>query len=319
MIYLRTLWDGVKWCHVVHLFANSYFNYFLFALPALGVGKILRKPIVVNYRGGSAAAFLQTWGWLVRRSLRWAKIVIVSSNFLEQIFKNFGITTRIIFNFLDLTKFAPLPYEQRRPRHVVVCRNLEPVYNVENFIRALKIVQDQHVAVSATIYGDGSQAQKLQQLVRDLSLAHVEFGGALPNSLLRERIARAAIMANPSNVDSMPISILEGLAAGTPIVSTAVGGVPYLIRHGWNGFLAPANDPQALATQIMRLLDDHTLWQSLSENGLSYVKQFDRERVVAKWCALYSSLVNAKPKKRVASRQVSVSPQRGWRELLILA
>ena len=95
-------------------------------------------------------------------------------------------------------------------------------------------------------------------------------------------------MINPTTVDNMPNSVMEALACGIPVISTNVGGVPFIISDQETGLLVPPNDPEKLAAAILRLKGDATLQQTLRANGLAQVEQYTWGEVRQKWLQAYA-------------------------------
>ena len=277
--YLLRLWQAAGKAELLHIMANSGWSWHLFAAPAVWMGKLRGKAVVVNYRGGEADVFLEkslTW---VRLSLRHADVLLVPSAFLEQVFAKYGYTSRIVPNIIDLARFAPAAQtsvspDMRHP-HIVVARNLEPIYDNATALRAFAIVRQQVPAARMTIAGSGPERQSLAHLAHTLGITDVvTFSGRLENEHMAALYHSAQIVVNPSLADNMPISVLEALASGVPVVSTDVGGVPYLVTHEKTALLVPAQNPDAMAHALLRLLEDAALAQRLSEAGLSLAQQF---------------------------------------------
>ena len=99
----------------------------------------------------------------------------------------------------------------------------------------------------------------------------------------------ADVVVNPSLVDNMPNSVLEALASGVPVVSTNVGGVPYIVRDGASALLVPPGAPEELAAAVRRVLDDAALAGLLRENGLRDVRQYAWPHVRDRWAQVYRS------------------------------
>jgi glycosyltransferase involved in cell wall biosynthesis len=116
----------------------------------------------------------------------------------------------------------------------------------------------------------------------------VRFAGALPNSELPALYRSASVLVNASLVDNFPISLLEGLASGVPIVTTRVGGIPYLVEHEKTALLVPPRSSQALAEAVLRLLEDRALASQLRAAGLEAVRQYSWPRVRAGLFAAYA-------------------------------
>jgi glycosyltransferase involved in cell wall biosynthesis len=99
----------------------------------------------------------------------------------------------------------------------------------------------------------------------------------------------ATVAINPSRVDNMPNSVLEAMASGIPIVSTNVGGVPFIVRDGVTGLLVNTGDSVAMAAAVRRLLEDDQLAARLRDAALADVQQYGWPRVRERWLAVYAS------------------------------
>jgi glycosyltransferase involved in cell wall biosynthesis len=134
--------------------------------------------------------------------------------------------------------------------------------------------------VDLVVAGDGPERSRLEQRAQELELeARVRFVGALTRgSVLRLfRAADAALLS--SAWENLPHTLLEALAVGTPVIATAVGGVPEVLRDGANGLLVPAGDPEALADAIRRLIGDDDLRVRLADAAASSVAAYTEESV----------------------------------------
>ncbi len=101
-------------------------------------------------------------------------------------------------------------------------------------------------------------------------------------------------MLNPSTVDNMPISILEAFASGVPVVSTDVGGVPFIAEHERTALLIPARAPERMAEAMIELLLDQDKAQRLSAAASEEVKQYAWPVIREKWLSAYRAAMPAK-------------------------
>ena len=287
--YLVHLWRAAGRSDVMHLMANSGWSWHLFAAPAIWIAWLRGVPVVVNYRGGEAAAFLARSQRLVRLSMRRAACLIVPSGFLQRVFGQHGIPADIVPNIVDLSCFHPAATRPGEPR-LLVARNLEPLYDIGTALRAFVQVLARHPQATMTVAGTGPQEAELKSLTSRLGIAgHVSFSGRLDRNAMAELLRASSIALNPSLADNMPNSVLEALASGVPVVSTDVGGVPFLVQDGSTALLVPAGNPDAMAQAVLRLLESPALAQRLVQAGLELVRHFTWSEVGPRWAAVYAA------------------------------
>lgn len=285
--YLAALWRAAGRCDVVHLMANSGWSWHLFAAPALWIAGWRGVPVVVNYRGGEAQTFLARSERWVRLSLRQASLLVVPSGFLQDVFSRHGYRAEIVPNIVSLERFCPGGERSTVPL-LVVARNLEPLYDNATALRAFALVRAQQPDARMTVAGSGPQEAELKALAAELGVAEaVSFCGRIDREQMAELLRSGHVALNPSLADNMPNSVLEALACGVPVVSTEVGGVPFIVRHGETALLVPPGDAQAMARAVLQVLGDASLAQRLREAGLALVRQFTWEQVGPRWAAAY--------------------------------
>jgi glycosyltransferase involved in cell wall biosynthesis len=293
---------------ITHVFSTSYLSFFLFTLPPVLLGRLLGRRVVVHYHGGNAGEFLDEWGWLARPVLRAAHALIVPSGFLVDVFARHGLAAQPIANTLALENFCYALREPLRP-HVLIARHLRAPYNVSCGIRAFAQVAQAHPGASLTVAGAGEERAALERLAHSLGLAgQVRFVGNIDNHRMRDLFEVSHIYLNSSQWDNQPVSILEAFACGLPVVSTAVGGIPYMVRDGHDGLLAPHDDANALARHMMRLLDDPALARSLSEQGRLRVQEYTWPRIYPQLASIYGGAASP-PAQAACVAELPVPPE----------
>ncbi len=287
--YLVSLWRGIGRAQVVHVFANSGWAWHLLAAPALFMARLRGVPVIVNYRGGLADEFFATAPRHVLRALAGAAQRITPSAFLLRVFAKHGLEAEVIPNIIDLSRFAPRPQRVANGApHLVVTRNLEAIYDIPTALRAFALVRAQRPGARLTVAGSGPELGALQALAGQLGVdAAVYFAGRIDNAHIAALYASADLMLNPSTADNMPISILEALASGVPVVSTDAGGIPDLVQHERTALLVPVGDTAAMAQAVLRLLADATLARRLHDAGLNDVARYAWPRIRERWLAAY--------------------------------
>lgn len=292
--YVLRLWAAAGRADLMHVMANSGWSWHLFAAPAVWIARLRAVPVIVNYRGGEAADFLSRSVHWVRPTIKRSAAVLVPSGFLHEVFARYGLETRIVPNVVDLARFKSIDqirkYEQTP--HVVVARNLEPIYGIPIAIQAFGRICGEFPLARMSIAGSGPQEKELAALVQTLGLgARVRFTGRLDRDEMAELYREADLVLNPARVDNMPNSVLEALASGVPVVSTSVGGVPYIVEDGRSALLVPRDDAAAMATAAIRVLRSSVLRQSLIEEGLRVARHYSWGSVRQVLFAAYSAAI----------------------------
>ena len=290
--YIINLWNIAGRVDVFHIMANSGWSWHLFTVPAVWIAKLRSVPTVINYRGGEAEKFFSKSFKYVKPTLKACSRIVVPSRFLEEVFNKRGVTTQIIANIIDLDRFNSEDNVAKEfSPHLLVARNLELIYDNETAIRAFNEILATYPNAGLTIAGTGPELDNLQSLARQLGLLQkINFTGRVDTQQMPALYQSADIMLNPSRVDNMPNSILEALASGVPVVSTNVGGIPYMVEHESTALLVDAEDYMSMATAIRQILEDKQCQHKLVTSGLDLVKQFAWSEVSQHWLSLYKKL-----------------------------
>lgn len=292
--YVLRLWRCAGEVQLIHLMANSGWSWHLFAAPAVWIARLRGVPVVVNYRGGEAEAFLARSIRWVRPTLAAANLLAVPSGFLREVFGRHGIAAEVLPNIVDLARFRCTSHGRRDSPHLVVTRNLEPIYDIATAIDAFAEVRASYPGARLSVAGSGPELGRLREQAARLGLAGaVDFTGRLNPDQVAALYQSADLMLNPSRVDNMPNSVLEALAAGLPVVSTRVGGVPYLVRDGVTALLVEAGDARAMAAAVLRVLGDAELAATLVAAGVAEVQQYTWPRVRLRLAELYARVLAA--------------------------
>lgn len=264
--YVLNLLVTVPRFDVLHLFSASYLSFILAPAPAAIIGKLFGKRVILNYHSGEAEDHLSRSFSTIQKVLGFVDCIVVPSEYLYQVFSTFGIKTTVIPNVVDLDAFL---FKERlifRPRFLVT-RTLEPLYNVACILRAFRLIQDFLPEASLTIVGSGSQELSLKELAVTLRLENVRFAGRIERQIIPSYYAEHDIMLNASNIDNMPLAILEAFASGIPVISTMAGGIPYLVKDRQTGMLVDLDDHESLAARAIELLGNQILARDIAHQA----------------------------------------------------
>lgn len=291
LLYWVTLLARVRKYDVIHIYSASYLSFVLSPTPALLVAKLYGKKTVLNYHSGQAEDHLKRWKRTAIPTIRQADITVVQSEYLVDVFARFGITTHAIFNHIEIDRFH---FRERRPLRPLFLsnRNFEPIYNVGCVLRAFALVQQRFNEARLIVVGDGSQRAELEKLAIDLNLHHVEFTGLIAPEKMAGFYDAADIFLNGSEVDNMPLSLLEAFAAGLPVVTTDAGGIPYMVANGETGFVVSKGDHEAMAERAIRLLADNELALKMVNRAREECSRYSWAAVRNKWLNVYHQLAH---------------------------
>ncbi|MGO9273317.1 MAG: glycosyltransferase [Terriglobia bacterium] len=208
-----------------------------------------------------------------------------------------GLKLCTILNGIDIGRFAlsgPCP---RGP--VVTVARLSPEKDVANLVRATALAAHEEADLRVEVAGDGPCLEALKRLVVELGIAErVTFLGEVRD--VPAVLARARLFVLPSRSEGIPLTVLEAMARGLPVVATRVGGLPEVVVEGKTGHLVPPADPAALAAAILTVWRDPGGGQAMGKAGRQRSEErFDVRRMVADYETLY--LEGGKPERRSTS------------------
>jgi len=286
LLYLRCLLH-LRQADVVHVFAASYWSFLLAPVPAIIAARLSGKRVVLNYHSGEADDHLARWGVLVHPWLRLVDEIVVPSEYLQGVFTRHGYQVRVIRNVVDTSGFR---YRERiplRPR-LLSNRNLEPHYRIDNTLEAFALLKGQYPDATLTVAGYGSEEGRLRRLAASRGTSGIRFVGRIEPSAMPDVYDAADIFVNSSAVDNQPVSVLEALAAGLPVVSTGTGDIATMVQDGETGLIVPSGDPAAMAKAVIGLLENPDRALLIARRARREVEKYTWPQVREAWAAIYS-------------------------------
>jgi glycosyltransferase involved in cell wall biosynthesis len=289
LTYLPLLFRELSRADVVHVFSASYFSFLLAPLPAIAVARVLGKPVVLNYHSGEAPDHLHRSA-IARFVLARVEQNVVPSRFLVGVFARFGLEATVIANTVDQNRFRFRLRQTLAPR-LITNRNFEAHYNVACTIRAFQRVQSRHPDASLTVIGAGPEEGRLRRLADDLELRNVTFAGRVAPDEMPGYYENNDIYVQTPNIDNMPLSVIEAYASGLPVVSTNAGGVPSILTDDVHGLLAPLDDHDLIAAQVLRLIGEPHLAMRIARAAYAACAAFTWDAVRDQWLSTYRSVL----------------------------
>ena len=238
---------------------------------------------------------------VLERKLRSASFAVTVSDYNREYLAPLGGGEKVrrIYNGLDLRQFSPNGTHPDAPPLVLAVGRLVEKKGFEELIRACAVLRRDGRRFRCLIVGKGEREGALRALIRDLELeGWVELAGPMPREALLELYPRASVVVAPcvvgadGNRDGLPTVLIEAMALRVPVVSTDVTGIPELVEHGRTGLLAPQRDPEGLAAEIRRVLDNPAAARELARRGRERVeREFDLGANVAQLRGMFEGAV----------------------------
>jgi glycosyltransferase involved in cell wall biosynthesis len=268
---------------------------FLWAELVVDELRLLGKPYLFVLRGGNLPDFGRGNPGRVSRLLRSAAIVTAPSRYLQESMRPYRRDIRLLPNAIDLPAY-PFRVRSNPAPHLVWLRAFHAIYNPNLAALLLAELVDEYPDVRLTMVGpdkgDGS-LQGFERTVRAMDLeGRVELAGSVPKAQVPTWLDRGDIFINTTNFDNTPVSVIEAMACGLCVVSTNVGGIPYLLEHDRDALLVPPNDSKAMAGAVERILAEPGLAEKLTRNARQKAEQFDWQVTMPKWEALFDEALD---------------------------
>jgi len=207
---------------------------------------------------------------VVRRAWRAARVIAVSSTLRDLALRTWPEgRIEVIPNGVDVDRFQPCTHrdsaEVGGEMLLVVVARLIEIKEIQHLITALSLLPEvMRKRMRVCVCGTGPFADQIHAQVRKAGLAdRVDFAGLLSYENIPARLKEADVCVLPSLQEGLPLSLLEAMASGLPVVASSVGGIPDIVKDGVNGLLVPAADPVALREALVRLLTDPALRRNL--------------------------------------------------------
>jgi glycosyltransferase involved in cell wall biosynthesis len=257
----------------------------------------MRRPVILHLHGGGFVQFYERCGALRKRIVRFmlervARVVVVADYWKAEL-RLIAPRAELLQIYNPLSS-AQLLVENSRAhecQRILFLGRLSRHKGVDDLLQAFAAVHGEHPSSRLDLCGDGD-AEEVTSRAQALGIAHaVRLHGWVTGNRKRELLRDAGVYVLPSYIEAMPMSVLEAMAAGLPVVATPVGGVPELVRSGLDGYIVPTGDPASLADALARLLGDGEQRRRMGERGCQRVAaHFTPAKILLQVEALYRDL-----------------------------
>jgi glycosyltransferase involved in cell wall biosynthesis len=290
---LFTIWFRRSEYEIVNVELYSGLAFGLAEISCLTL-KAAKKTYLLTLHGGNLPAFARRWPERVRRLLNGASAVIAPSCYLQEEMSLYREDIILIPNPLNIKNY-PFSLRSVSKPHLVWLRSFHNIYNPQMAPKVIADLYPSYPEISITMIGpdkgDGA-LQETQILIEKLGLQKkIEIVPGILKSEVPAYLEKADIFINTTNVDNTPVSVLEAMACGLCIVSTKVGGIPYLLEDGTDALFVPPDNSEAMASAIRRILTEPGLAEKLSMNARKKAQQFDWSVILPQWERLFDAVI----------------------------
>lgn len=256
---------------------------------------LMGKPYVVVLHGGALPQFAKKNPFRVGRLLASATRVVAPSNYLRAALKHFREDIQVIPNPLDISRYPYQPRASVSP-NLMWLRAFHSVYNPEMAVRVLHFIRSQHAGVRLRMIGpdkgDGTLA-RCRELAVELGVTdHIQFLPGVPKAEVGRNLSKGEIFLNTTNIDNTPVSVIEAMACGLPVVTTNVGGIPFMLRDKESALFVKPGDVTQMASAIDDLVAGRLDLLKLTANGRAFAESCDWATVLPAWEQLFSEIMD---------------------------
>ena len=286
---LDMIWSTLKYANKVdYVLIDTYSTInFWYAFIISQLCRLLSVKYITKLHGGNLPNRIKKSRNFCDMIFQNAHINVAPSNYLFKAFENNGYDKLIyIPNTIELQNYSFKKRESVTPKLLWV-RSFAKIYNPTMAVKVLFGLKNEFPQAVLCMVGPvkDESYQETVQLIKELEI-DVVFTEKLSKAEWTELSKQYDIFINTTHFDNTPVSVIEAMALGLPVVSTNVGGIPFLLKHQDNALLVPDNDVEKMINEIKKLLNNPKLANQVSENARIFVGDFDWEVVKKQWFEL---------------------------------
>jgi glycosyltransferase involved in cell wall biosynthesis len=268
-------------------------NFYFAVLTGL-MARLFNKPYICFLHGGNLPERLKNSPKLSNWLFKNASKIVAPSIFLAKSFRDYGFTVEVIPNMVNLKNYTFESQRDWKSIKLIWVRSFKKHYLPQNAIVLLKSLLDSQIPSELVMVGpDGGDGsfQHVQELISKYKLEpYVKLTGLLPKPDWLKLSKKSNIFVNTTSVDNTPISLIEAMALGLPVISTNVGGIPYLVENQKEALLVSPNNIEEMKMATIEIFKNSNLREDLINSGFEKSKKFDWEVLALKWEQLFASI-----------------------------
>ncbi|TQD33832.1 glycosyltransferase family 4 protein [Haloflavibacter putidus] len=263
---------------------------FWFAYIAAKICKWSKLPYIPILRGGDLPKRLKSNPKLSQELFAAAKVNVAPSAYLMHYFKKAGFTNLVyIPNTIEIKNY-PFKVRKNIAPKLLWVRAFADIYNPMLALKVLENLLAKHPDAELSMVGPfKDNSIETCKAYAEKKRLPVTFTGGMPKEKWLAYAKDFDIFINTTNVDNTPVSVIEAMALGLPVVSTNVGGLPFLLEDKKDAILVPPKNTQAFTEGVKVLLENQELAQSVAKKARKKAESFDWESVKYQWDEMLGS------------------------------
>ena len=266
---------------------------FLFAVIVIFFAIFFKIPFIPVLRGGYLSKRFKSYPRLTNYLFSRSRIIICPSSFFKKKFEGNRFLIRIIPNYIDLENYNFKKRINLSPNLLWV-RSIHSIYNPIMAIRALMIIRKVYPDAKLCLVGPIKEDAIFSNIKTIINKFRLENNVKITGQLSKKKWAKLSedydVFINTSNIDNTPVTLLESMALGLPIVSTNVGGIPDLVENNETGILVNKDKEEEMARGILHLIRNPNISQLIASNAYNYVNQIDKKNIIPQWLTLINEM-----------------------------
>ena len=246
--------------------------------------KLLGKKVIITIHGGYVPEQITKNPKIYLYILKKADIITCPSSYMSERLKEFGLKTIQVENIIFTDSYVYTTKSEFRPK-IFWMRAFHPIYNPLMMVEVIRILKLEYPEIECIMGGTKNKYMNtVLDKIKEYGLENnIKLPGFVNIDDKNKYANQCDIYACTNIIDNAPVTFLEMMALGLPIVSANVGGVSYLVKDNETALLVPTNDANMMAIKIKELISNPSLGVNLRNNGIELLKKFSEKEILIKW------------------------------------
>jgi len=283
---------------IIHSHGSIDFDFFAFLAVIFFRAKlVISRPIMITEDITMSAKYRIIFRLLDFIFLRWSsKLIAISKKQMEVWKKEMHwlpkSKMKIVYNGVDLKRFYPTPFPNLEKIRFGIIAQLTPVKGHTTLMDAAYRLKERGYNFELRIVGDGPLRKELEDYSEQRQLKEiVKFTGHIER--VEEMLREIHVVVLPSAREGIPVSLLEAMACGRPVIASHVGGCSEVVHNGLNGFLIPRSDVEALIAAMLKFLDNPSLVEEMGKQSALISRSYSLESMYEGYINIYHDCIGA--------------------------